>query len=529
MNAVDRSVPIEHASARFGGEPGAPSTGAPNAGAPRSDMPRSDSAHPPRSHRIEGIAAGLSAADVIEADGHRPRERFIPITRFALIDRLTRPKAWSNGQANEARRFFRYLDYWRHQRYNSRLLELEQTYEPFSPDSDLLMTRQFTDAELKRMQTRFIAEMREILAQANYEEIPPDRADAILSAESHYGLDLHVDFSLFEEVAIFYRGASAKKNARRRLRKFFLKEEFDLPIYQRLFLLFKVKPLETSIREIIEREKVSRKEAERMAKKQRQFLPAAVTDDNIYMKLFKNIPRSDIEMVFPNTEVRYRMLDKIMLGGGGIAGLGGPIVGAITKFGALANPFVAVPVVIGLGGAVFRGAMNFVNKRNKYMVVMAQNLYFHSMADNRGVMIILADRAAEEDVKEEILLYSVLAKTEAKRADLPDIDRGIEKWLQTTFGVDVDFDLEDALDRLLRDGIVREDADGTLVTMPPREAALHLDAKWDVFLDELPDIECYEEEGEEIETADTLAARTALGLARPVQEKIASPAASVIR
>lgn len=519
MNAVDRSIPSDAGSERFVNRRSVP-------GEPTSTP--ADVPHSPRSQKIEGVAAGLRDTDLIAPDEKRPREKFIPITRFALIDRLTRKKAWPGNQANEARRFFRYLDYWRHQRYNMRLLELEQTYEPFSPDSDLLMTREFTSSELERMQARFISEMREILIQANYEEIPPEKADAILSAESHYGLDLHVDFSLFEEVAIFYRGASSKKDARRRLRKFYLKEEFDLPIYQRLFLLFKIKPLETSVREFIEKEKVSRKEAEKMAKKQRAFLPAAVTDDNIYMKMFKNIPRSDIEMVFPNTEVRYRMLDKVMLGGGGLAGLGGPVVGAITKFGALANPFVAIPVLIGIGGAVFRGAMNFVNKRNKYMVVMAQNLYFHSMADNRGVMIKVADRAAEEDVKEEILLYSVLAKTPAKRSDLRDIDRGIEKWLQATFGVDVDFDLDDALSRLIEDGIVTEQPDGSLRTLPPHEAALHLDAKWDVFLDNLPDVECYEEEGEEMETADTEAARTALGITRPRQEKVVNPAASVI-
>jgi len=42
--------------------------------------------------------------------------------------------------------------------------------------------------------------------------------------------------------------------------------------------------------------------------------------------------------------------------------------------------------------------------------------------------------------------------------------------LQRTFGVSVDFDLEDALDRLVRDGLVKEDADGTLHTLLPAAA-----------------------------------------------------------
>ncbi|MBU1211344.1 MAG: DUF3754 domain-containing protein [Alphaproteobacteria bacterium] len=444
----------------------------------------------PESVNIEGFPdAGL---DIVPPDEVRGREHFVPVTRFALMERLTAPSAWPNDSATAARRFFAYLDYWRHQRYGARLLDLEQTYEPFSPDSDLLLTRSFTDEELDAMQQRMVEGMKKILTQANYSAIDPKSVQEILTKDSHYGLDLHVDFSLFEEVLIYYRGASTRKDQKRMLRKFLRKEEFDVPIFQRLFLLFKMKPLQERVREIMESEKVSRKEAERMAKKQRAHLPAAVVPGNIYMKLFKNIPRSDIEMVFPNTEVKYRMMDKIMLSGGGIAGLGGPIVGAVTKFGALANPFVAVPIVIGLGGAVFRGAMNFVNKRNKYMVVMAQNLYFHSLADNRGVMIKLIDRAAEEDVKEEMLLYSVLAKEQANRRDLKAIDVAIEQYLKSTFGLDIDFDLDDALQRLIADGIVTEDANGDLHTLLPREAAQHIDDMWDRLLDELPDIDPHE-------------------------------------
>jgi hypothetical protein len=113
------------------------------------------------------------------------------------------------------------------------------------------------------------------------------------------------------------------------------------------------------------------------------------------------------------------------------------------------------------------------------------------------VLIKLADRAAEEDVKEEMLLYSVLAKETAKHSDLPAIDAAIEQYLAASFGVTVDFDLEDALQRLLADGIVTEDADGTLRTLGPEAAAQHLDAKWDVFLDNLPD--CRGDEGREVE------------------------------
>ena len=417
------------------------------------------------------------------------RERFLPITRFALRDRLTRPQAWAPGQAPEAERFFLYLDYWRRQTYNAQLHELEQAYEPFSPDSDLLMTRQFTDEERRGLQRRVVDEMRGLLVRANYTEISKDQVELILTRDSYYGLDLFVDLNAFEELLIFYRGAVNRKDQRRSLRKFGRKEEFEVPIFQRLFVLFKLKPIEVRVQELMSRERLSRSEAERAIRKLRSLIPASVKEDNIYMKLFKNLPRSDVEMIFPNTRVKFRLLDKIKLGVTSSSAFGVGIAGAAGKIAAgtlvATNPVALAGTVAGIGGVAVRQAMAFMNQRQKYMVVMAQNLYFHSMADNRGVMIKLAMRAAEEDVKEEMLLYSVLAKETANRRDLQAIDSAIEQWMMSSFGLNVDFDIDDALGRLLADGIVTEEQDGTLRTMPPREAALHIDRKWDRLLDDL--------------------------------------------
>ncbi len=430
----------------------------------------------------------VSAFDAVKPEAQRGRERFIPVTRFALLDRLTAPASWPAGQAQHARRFFRYLDHWRRQQYNAQLSVLEETYEPFSPDSDLLMTRAFTPEERAIMKDRVIEGMSTILEQANYVRIDHHDVQTILTRESAYDLDLYVDLDAFEDVLLFYRGASTKRNYRRRWNKFYLKEDFDIPIFQRLFLLFKLKPFETRVREVMQGEKLNHREAEKIVRRKLAGMPPNVLENNIYMKLFKNIPRSDLEMVFPNTEVRFRFFDKIRLGATASGGLGLGAIGAAGKVALLAtNPLAAVGALFGFGGIAFRQAVNFLNQKQRYMVVMAQNLYFHSMADNRGVMLKLAARAAEEDIKEEMLLYSVLAKERARRQDIPDIDTAIEQYLASNFGVSVDFDIPDALSRLIGDGVVTERPDGTLITLPPHEAALHIDGKWDLFLDELPE------------------------------------------
>ncbi len=437
--------------------------------------------------------------DILEPDDTRKRERFIPVTRFALLDRLTKPYLWPVGQAADARRFFRYLDYWRQQQYFALLLDLEQAYEAFSPDSDLLMTRSFSDDDRASLQHRVFEDVESLLQRANYERIDPSNIELIMTRDSHYGLDLFVDMKEFERISIFYRGASNRKYERRRLRKFLRTEEFDVPIFQRLFLMFKLKPFETCVDEAMRDMKLSRDAAEKYVAKARAHFPKSMNDKHIYLKLFKNIPRTDVEMVFPNTKVRFRPMDKLRLGVTAGGGIGMGAAGAAGKVALLmSNPIAALGALAGLGGVAARQAMGFLNQKQRYMVIMAQNLYFHTMADNRGVILKIASRGAEEDVKEEMLLYSVLAKEKSTRTDLPSIDLAIENYLTRTFGVKIDFEIDDALDRLIRDGIVIEKPDGSFVTLPPAEAAKHIDAKWDLFLDHLPDpvsTEGYEFEG----------------------------------
>jgi hypothetical protein len=242
------------------------------------------------------------------------------------------------------------------------------------------------------------------------------------------------------------------------------------------------------VRAVMRDRKVEKKEAEKIVRRMRGLLPATVSSDYVYIKLFKNMPRSDVEMIFPNTKVRFRLFDKLKFGITAGGGVGMGVAGTAGKIALATNPYTLAAAIAALGGVALRQATAFVNQRTRYMVVLAQNLYFHAMADNRGVMTLLADRAAEEDLKEEMLLYGVLAKERVNVRDLRQIDEAIELYLKDTFSIEVNFDVDDALQRLRAEGIVNELADGTLETLPPREAALRIDKLWDACLDDLPDI-----------------------------------------
>ncbi len=453
---------------------------------------------------VERAPAAAAAPRVAVADPHDEagagtyREKFLPVSSHALLDRLTTPEQWAEGDAVQARRFMRYLSYWRRHSYAVKLLELEQLYEAFSPDSDLLRTREFTVEERQSMQKRLVERMAELLEQGNYTRVDPANVHFILTKDSAYGLDLEVDLDAFEEILIYYRGATTITEHRRDVKRAYMRwKEVHLPVFQRMFLLFKLKPFDVRVREVMAEKKIDKKEAERIVRRLRGLLPATVTSDRIYIKLFKNMPRSDVEMIFPNTKVRFRLFDKIKFGLTAGSGLGMGVFGTVGKIALATNPYTLAGAVAGLGGIALRQATNFLNQRTRYMVVLAQNLYFHAMADNRGVMALLADLAAEEDMKEEMLLYWALARERANIADLARVDAAIEAHLERTFGMKVDFDVSDALRRLKRDGIVTELGDGTLETLPPLEAARRIDKLWDACLDELPDV--IAREGREID------------------------------
>jgi hypothetical protein len=220
-----------------------------------------------------------------------------------------------------------------------------------------------------------------------------------------------------------------------------------------------------------------------MVRTRRKRLPIGVSSGHIYVKVFKRIPEVDLEMLFPNTKIGFKPFDKLKLfvtaGGGTAAG----VMGTATKLLAATNPFTLAAGLAGLSAVIFRQVMNFFNTRNRYMMVLAQNLYFCSLANNRGALTLIADSAEEEDVKEDMLLYVFLAKHSVTSGALSSVTDAIGKFLSLNGAATVSFDVEDALGRLIADGLVREAPDGSLAALPPEAARAHLDELWDRLLD----------------------------------------------
>ena len=76
------------------------------------------------------------------------------------------------------------------------------------------------------------------------------------------------------------------------------------------------------------------------------------------------------------------------------------------------------------------------------------------------------------------MAYHFLASSDRPLTKL-ELDQRIEAWLRERFGVDIDFEVHDALGKLERLEVLSQDAEGRLSVPPIREALTRLDRQWD--------------------------------------------------
>ncbi len=412
------------------------------------------------------------------------RDHFIPVSRYGLRAKLIARLKEQGGDERVWGRALDCLAAWRHQDYRKRLLDLLEDYLPFSPDSDTASLIELDDEGRAKARAEFIEGVERLLVQANYVRLSQEDLKRILVERSPHGLSLQVDLGDFDDLLLYYRGTAVEVlEDRNPWRLYLAKERTEVPIFQRLFLLLKLKPTEERATEIVAATGVDRERALKMARRRREHLPPGVSSGKIYVKVFKRIPQVDLEMLFPNTRIAFRPFDKLRLlvtaGGGTAAG----VMGTATKLLAATNPFTLAVAIAGLSAVIFRQVMGFFNTRNRYMMVLAQNLYFCSLANNLGALTLIAENAEEEDVKEDMLLYAFLAQSPSHQEALAEARAAISGFLKERCEASVGYDAEDALHRLLADGLVRSDADGNLTAIAPAEARDHLDTLWDRLLD----------------------------------------------
>ena len=233
------------------------------------------------------------------------RERFIPVSRYGLRAKLIAMLAEGGGDRKAWGRALDCLAAWRHQEHRRRLLDLIEDYLPFCPDSDTANLLELDMGARDKARAEFIAGIERMLAQANFVRLSRDDVQRLLVEQSPYGLNLKVDLSEFDEALLYYRGTGTiVREERNPWRLYPRKDRLDVPIFERLFLLLKLKPVEIRIAEIMASTQADRARAAREVQKARAHFPPGVSSDYIYVKIFKRIPQVASRCCFPTPKSR---------------------------------------------------------------------------------------------------------------------------------------------------------------------------------------------------------------------------------
>ncbi len=395
--------------------------------------------------------------------------RFIPYRKHDVVEMCLQDNLLP-GQEERFRHLYGMLGSIFHFEFHQIIESLKNAYAPIDPDAD---TRQLENTK-HLTEPHFVDLLGDLLEKANYERVSKSDLNQALNKSSLFKIGLHVDFDDFSEVLLFCRGVSTRQELVSSWMGL-ISKPIKFVNYERVVVYIR-------FREDYEQSK--------------DELPSCRPGSTL-LKLFQNVPKADLEMLFPNTRVRMRTIDKLLIGipavvSGGIVlttKLGASLVllGSLFGFwlGLSSQPvelnktalMVLLAGLVALGGYLWKQFNNFKNRKLRFMQALTQHLYFKNLDNNAGVLHRLTNDAEEEECKEAILAYYFLLISE-QPLTRPELDRKVEDWLASKWNCPINFEIEDALDKLLALKLV-QDTNGKLTAISIDAGIQTLGQRWD--------------------------------------------------
>ncbi|MFC1665836.1 TMEM143 family protein [Pseudomonadota bacterium] len=285
--------------------------------------------------------------------------RFIPYRKRDIVEMCLQDNLLS-GQGDEFRNLYYMLSSIFHFEFHQITESLKDTYAPVDPDSD---TRGYENSK-RFTNLSFVDLLSGLLDKANYEQVSEEDLNQALNESSLFKIRLHVEFNDFSEVLLFLRGESIKKETISSWMGL-ISKPIEFANYDRVVVYLRFKD---------------------DYQKSKDQLPSCRPGSTL-LKLFQNVPKADLEMLFPNTRVRMRTIDKLLIGvpaliSGGIVlttKLGASLVllGSLLGFwlGLSGYPvelnktalMVLLAGTVALGGYLWKQFNNFKNHKLRFM------------------------------------------------------------------------------------------------------------------------------------------------------------------
>jgi hypothetical protein len=404
-------------------------------------------------------------------------DEFIPVRKDDIVEALIKSGALaSDAECEKFRLLCQMLEAIYHYEYFVVLERLRHDYYYFGPD---VAPHGAMDPEtIERGYTDLLQSLDQVLKDANFIELPHDHIADAHRRRALLRVEVKASLEDFREVRFYRRGRHAEQFE---IREWFglRRRKAEVEVYDDVVLIVAMKS-----------------KAELASKRQLRALERRnIRPGSVLLKYFRNIAVSDLRALFPNVRVVMSNLDKLVLGVPALIG-GIPIL--LNIYATISVLFLVVGYYLGhaaaihdkdmktalaalsglaaLGAFVARQWVRYQRQALLYRTELADNIYYRNVNNNAGIFDYLVGAAEEQECKEVSLAYYFLhVASSPPTAD--ELDGRIEAWLQETFGVDLDFKVDDALARLAALGLLKRDGERLFVS-PLDGAAAQLHAAW---------------------------------------------------
>ena len=358
------------------------------------------------------------------------REHFIPIWHEVILSKALEDPRLNEQERAKLAEFSEMLQEHYHLGYHKCFLELKHCFAPFDPDSEVVFKPQIKEEEKEMYQQRLLELVKVFLTAGNYQTLTTDQLNACLELQPSIGLKVIADTKEFSVFHIYYRGIHEGETDEKVW--FFWHKKRQMKELKRIFIIARYDEAHGG---------------------------------NILVKQFRNIPIDQLQVMLPGVKLQLPVFAWMKAGGTFAGSLLMPLV---KLFAAVAlNIWVFFMVLVALIVGFVKSFFGMLNARTKCMQMYSSNLYHKSLSNNVAAINQLVDQAETQEIKEAFLAYYALYLERNHPMTEQELDEWVEKWLLDHFGFPIDFEVDDALRKLVEKKLVE-----TLeVEVPETEAA----------------------------------------------------------
>lgn len=440
------------------------------------------------------------------------RESVIPILKPKLIMNLANLIEHSSDRA-EFLKLCKRVEYTIRAWYLLQFEDLMQLYSLFDPvhGAQKLEQQNLSPEEVDILEQNFLTYLFQVMEKSNFKIVTDDEIDVAHSAQYLLNLPIAVDESKLDKkllkryfaehhhedlpdfadkYVIFRRGIGIDRTT-----DYFFMEKVDMLIARLWACLLRLTRIEKLLRKSSTRHKKDpKKDDEILAEEEDELYVERIrienmqirvrnltskitiqeptfdriivvyrrastkpkTERGIYVKHFKNIPMADMEIVLPEKKnPGLTPMDWVKF-------LVSAVVGLVAVVGSLEMPqadlwviFAIVSTVIGYCAKIY---FTFQANMAAYQNLITQSMYDKQLDSGKGTLLHLCDDVIQQEVKEVIISFFILM--EQGKATLEDLDLRCEELIKEEFGESCNFDVDDAVQKLEKMGIVARDSIG---------------------------------------------------------------------